>query len=76
VLEDVTRRLEERRFSLVLLDHDPASASGRGFYTNLDLGWPIVSTIMAAYERVAVEGEIWVYRPTPTGLPPSGARRP
>jgi hypothetical protein len=76
VLQDLRRRLEAQSFSAVLLDYDPDTARARGFYTNLDLGWPVVSTILANYERASVQGGVQVYRPKPRGGPRPAAAGP
>jgi hypothetical protein len=59
---DVARKLDERYFSSVVLMYDPESNSGRGWYTNMDLGWPIVSRILANYELDRVTAGLRVYR--------------
>jgi hypothetical protein len=76
VLKDVLEKLGAQHFSEVLLDYDPETARGRGFYTSLDLGWPVVSSILANYERVSVQGGIQVYRPRPRGVPDPGLAGP
>jgi hypothetical protein len=73
VLLDVLGKLEGRRFAAVVLMYDPDSPGGRGWYTNMDLGWPIVSGILANYDLAAVKGGFRVYRPkapAPGGFAP------
>jgi hypothetical protein len=72
---DVTNKLDARYFSSVLLMYDPGSRSGRGFYTNGDLGWPIASRILADYELVRVTAGLRVYRPKAADPSPEGLSR-
>jgi hypothetical protein len=63
VLHDVLRKLDARFFPAVVLMYDPDSSGGRGWYTNMDLGWPIVSGILDNYDLAAVKGGFRLYRP-------------
>jgi hypothetical protein len=70
VLRDVTSKLDARFFSRVVLMFDPESPGGKGWYTNMDLGWPIVSRILANYEPVSATGGFRVYGPRGTTRAP------
>ena len=43
--------------------YDPQGPAGRGWYTNVDFGWPIMSRILANYEFAGVRAGLRVYRP-------------
>jgi hypothetical protein len=73
---DVTTKLDARYFSSVVLMYDPETKSGRGWYTNVDLGWPIVSRILANYELERVTAGLRVYRPKAADPAPEGLSRP
>jgi len=64
---DLLRRLQQeldaRRFSAVVLMYDPESPAGRGWYTNVDFGWPITSRILANYQFAEERAGLRVYRP-------------
>ncbi len=55
---------------------DPESRGGRGWYTNMDLGWPIVSRILANYELDRVTAGLRVYRPKAADPAHEGLSRP
>jgi hypothetical protein len=76
VLDDVRRRLDARFFPAVVLEFDPESARGRGWYTNLDLGWPIVSRVLANYELESVMAGLRVYKPKRSAPAPLALTHP
>ena len=55
--------LESRRFARVVLMFDPERPAGRGWYTNMDFGWPVMSRILANYEFAETRAGLRVYRP-------------
>ena len=63
VFADVEGKLHSRFFSAVVLMHDPETRSGRGWYTNMDFGWPITSRILDNYELAELKPGLRVYRP-------------
>jgi hypothetical protein len=63
VAGDLARRIDAREFSAVVLMHDPGTAAGRGWYTNVELGWPIVERILANYRMTDTAAGFRVYRP-------------
>jgi hypothetical protein len=63
LLRHLQQNLDARQFSRVVLMYDPESPAGRGWYTNVDFGWPIVSRILANYELAEVKAGLRVYRP-------------
>jgi hypothetical protein len=66
--------LDARRFERVVLMYDPESPAGRGWYTNIDFGWPLMSRILANYEFAEVQAGLRVYRPVAV-LPEGSERR-
>jgi hypothetical protein len=63
LLTRLERDLDEQRFARVVLMYDPGSAAGRGWYTNVDFGWPLVSRILANYAFTGERAGLRVYRP-------------
>ena len=63
LLGPLHRDLDARRFARVVLMYDPESPAGRGWYTNVDFGWPITSRILANYEFAEERAGVRVYRP-------------
>jgi hypothetical protein len=63
LLRQLQQELDARRFSAVVLMYDPESVAGRGWYTNVDFGWPIMSSILANYTFTEVKAGLRVYHP-------------
>jgi len=63
VLADLASRLDGRVFTHVILTVDPESPRGRGWYANSNLGWPVVSRILANYEPAGVTAGLRLYAP-------------
>jgi hypothetical protein len=63
LLHRLDRDLDARRFSRVILMFDPDGRRGRGWYENVDFGWPVMSSILANYEFSEVRAGLRVYRP-------------
>ena len=63
LLDLLHRDLDARRFARVVLMYDPESPAGRGWYTNVDFGWPITSRILANYEFAGERAGLRIYRP-------------
>jgi len=68
--------LDARRFERVVLMYDPESQAGRGWYTNVDFGWPLMSRILANYEFAEVQAGLRVYHPKAVLPEESERRRP
>jgi hypothetical protein len=64
IARDVEARIEARAFSTVILQVDPTSARGRGFYEELHFGWPVVSRVLAHYRfESQPASDVWIYVP-------------
>jgi hypothetical protein len=63
VLNDLLGKLDARMFAYVLLMEDPQSPPGRGWYENVEFGWPVVERVMANYEYATTRAGIRVYVP-------------
>lgn len=63
VLNDLLGKLDARMFAYVLLLEDPQSPPGRGWYENVEFGWPVVERVMANYEYATTRAGIRVYVP-------------
>jgi hypothetical protein len=60
---DLVGRLERREFRCVVLDHDPDSTPGRGWYRNVHLGSDVIDSVMTNYALRDLVGNYRVYRP-------------
>jgi hypothetical protein len=60
---DLVDRVNARWFTHVILVFDPLTPGGRGWYTNVDFGWPVTERILANYQLQAVEAGFRIYRP-------------
>jgi hypothetical protein len=63
VVNDLTARLKRREFSCVVLEHDPASAAGYGWYSNVNLGDSVRDTVVQFYKFDQTVGGERFYRP-------------
>ena len=70
VAQDLEAKLDAHYFSGIILDVDPRTERGRGWYEHVHFGWPVMSRILANYH---LEGQlapdVWVYRPNAAGGP-------
>jgi hypothetical protein len=62
-LRQLHEQIDARHFERVVLMYDPESEAGRGWYTNVDFGWPVISRILANYEFAGEKAGLRVYRP-------------
>jgi hypothetical protein len=76
ILRDVQQKLAARRFSAVILMYDPETAAGRGWYTNMDFGWPIMSAILENYRFSRETAGLRVYCPRTVPQPSPGPPSP
>lgn len=60
---DLIGRLDAHRFAYVILVADPLTPAGRGWYTNIDFGWPVTECILANYQLQEVDAGFRIYRP-------------
>jgi hypothetical protein len=64
IAADLEAKLEAHYFSAVILDLDPTSERGRGWYEHLHFGWPIMARVLANYELDRqLAPDVWVYAP-------------
>jgi hypothetical protein len=64
VARDLATRIESHYFSSVIFQVDPVSERGRGYYENVNFGWPITSLILANYRFDSRPArDVWVYLP-------------
>lgn len=68
VLHDLETKLDARLFDRVILQMDPTTPRGQGWYEHVHFGWPIVARILANYhaEGPPVAGA-YVYLPNGPG---------
>jgi len=64
--DDLTARIEARRFTCIVIDHDPAAPRGAAWYRNVHLGAPVIETILRHYEYRASAGGHRFYLPDGT----------
>ncbi len=50
VVDDLTARLKRREFTCVVLEHDPATPGGYGWYSNVNLGDSVRDTLVQFYK--------------------------
>jgi hypothetical protein len=46
---DIAGKVERRMFPMVLLQFDPSTETGRGYYPHVNFGWPIIEKILLNY---------------------------
>jgi hypothetical protein len=64
VLADLLARLEARAFTRVVLQVDPDTPRGKGWYEHVHFGSPVIERVLANYELETTIGDIArVYRP-------------
>jgi hypothetical protein len=63
--EDLIARLERLEFGCVILDHDPASESGQGWYRNVHLGRGPIEAVTANYRLQEIVSGYRFYVPAP-----------
>ncbi len=64
IARDLEARIDARAFPIVIFQVDPTSTKGRGYYENVNFGWPITDRILSRYR---LEGhpapDVWIYVP-------------
>jgi hypothetical protein len=63
IVDDLTARLKRREFSCVVLEHDPATPAGYGWYSNVNLGDTVRDTVVQFYKYDRTVGGERFYRP-------------
>jgi hypothetical protein len=64
VFADIRARLDAHFFSLVILQVDPTTVRGRGYYEHVNFGWPVTERILADYQfDRQMAPDVFVYRP-------------
>jgi hypothetical protein len=64
IARDVEARVEARSFPVVIFQVDPTSTRGRGYYENVNFGWPITAQILANYRFDShPASDVWIYLP-------------
>ena len=63
VVDDLTARLKRREFTCVVLEHDPATPAGYGWYSNVNLGDTVRDTVVQFYKYDQTVGGERFYRP-------------
>ena len=46
---DLTSKIEKREFPLVILQVDPTTTAGKGYYENVNFGWPVTQRLLENY---------------------------
>lgn len=65
--EDLIARLRAREFACVVLEMDPESERGRGWYRNVHLGAPVIEALLKQYDYRESIGGRRFYTPRPRG---------
>lgn len=64
IARDFESKIEARFFSSVILQVDPTSVRGRGYYEHVHFGWPMTTRILANYRFHSHPAEdVWIYLP-------------
>jgi hypothetical protein len=65
VLADVLTKLNARTFAYLLLDEDPETPGGRGWYENVHFGWTVMQAMLANYRYKESHNGMRIYVPKP-----------
>lgn len=65
--DDLVRRIDDRAFGCVVLDHDPLTAAGLGWYRHVSLGGRTIDAILRSYRLRDTVAGYRVYAPVPAG---------
>jgi hypothetical protein len=64
IAQDLGAKIDRRLFSMVILQVDPTSTAGRGYYENVNFGWPITQKILEHYRLESHPfGDVYLYVP-------------
>lgn len=63
VLADVLTKLNARTFAYLLLDEDPETPRGRGWYENVHFGWTVMEAMLANYRYKETRNGMRIYVP-------------
>jgi hypothetical protein len=64
IARDLEARIDARAFPIVIFQVDPTSTKGRGYYENVNFGWPITARILSHYRLESQPAsDVWIYVP-------------
>jgi hypothetical protein len=64
VARDLEARIDARTFPMVVFQVDPTSVKGRGYYENVNFGWPVTARILSNYRfESQPASDVWIYVP-------------
>jgi hypothetical protein len=64
IARDLEARVDARTFPMVIFQVDPTSMKGRGYYENVNFGWPITARILSRYRfESQPASDVWIYVP-------------
>jgi hypothetical protein len=64
IAKDLEARIDARAFPMVIFQVDPTSTKGRGYYENVNFGWPITARILSRYRfESQPASDVWIYVP-------------
>ena len=64
IARDLESRIDARQFPAVIFQVDPTSTKGRGYYENVNFGWPVTARILAHYRfESRPASDVWIYVP-------------
>jgi len=64
IARDLETRVDTRAFPVVIFQVDPTSTKGRGYYENVNFGWPITARILSHYRFEShPASDVWIYVP-------------
>ncbi len=64
IARDLEARIDARAFPVVIFQVDPTSTKGRGYYENVNFGWPVTDRILSHYRFASrPASDVWIYVP-------------
>ena len=64
IARDLEARIDARVFPMVIFQVDPTSTKGRGYFENVNFGWPITARILSHYRfESRPASDVWIYVP-------------
>jgi hypothetical protein len=64
IARDLEARIDARAFPIVIFQVDPTSTKGRGYYENVNFGWPVTERILSHYRFEShPASDVWIYVP-------------
>jgi hypothetical protein len=66
IARDLIEKIDRQAFPLVILQADPTSEAGRGYYAHLNFGAPVIDRVLARYALAShPRADAYVYVPRP-----------